>query len=570
MIPFVPRKVAQKARTHAAPAVTPPTAVAVYTASDAGPSQPAAAPEKAVHDTKGKGKSTPDPAVNDEDLAALLWLSLSDHSLWANVDLRRALASADEGWIPLRTLLLVQSAYFAHVGASRALPESAYVKAVRTHAAELLEVRMRVSAPSKAGWYGAGESSKDEGGGYEIRRKDWREALPRARNSTRAEWESRTVYMECIPLAHRALPSIYHFASSLLSLLAPSSPPPPTSHPALTTRIQAISLPAHHLDRPGSMPKPKGFALVTFAHEEDAARVVDEWPWLPRRTALPPSSASEKEGEERDKGRGSAEAVAREAVKFGFRTLRKARWDELKEEYLAYRQRLLDEISQSSSSGPPRATAASSSQEEDQRAAHAPQEHASADGDAAETSTTADRPASGTLNPDAPFPPGCLVYVRNVHPETNKTTLKALFAAHGFGASASASGAAALDYVDYSKGMTSCHIRLSTPHHALTLVSAFQTRPVVQSQGLDSAGTPVPEGCSEEERAKAISMELVQGTREELYWSKVPEKVRREAVRKAIAQAGSGEGEAGEQDQAGEEDAGQEGGKRKRKRRRKA
>lgn len=62
--------------------------------------------------------------------------------------------------------------------------------------------------------------------------------------------------------------------------------------------------------------------------------------------------------------------------------------------------------------------------------------------------------------------------------------------------------------------------------------------------------------------------ELVGGTREELYWSKVPEKVRREAVRKAIVQSTVGGGGGGEPAE-GEGQEG-EGGHRKRKRRRKA
>ncbi|KAI0758042.1 hypothetical protein C8Q74DRAFT_1302771 [Fomes fomentarius] len=39
-----------------------------------------------------------------------------------------------------------------------------------------------------------------------------------------------------------------------------------------------------------------------------------------------------------------------EAVKCGFHVLSKARWDELKEEYVVYRQRLLDEIAGARSS----------------------------------------------------------------------------------------------------------------------------------------------------------------------------------------------------------------------------
>lgn len=51
---------------------------------------------------------------------------------------------------------------------------------------------------------------------------------------------------------------------------------------------------------------------------------------------------------------------------------------------------------------------------------------------------------------------------------------------------------------------------------------------VCQPQGLADSGTPT------DVQQNAISMELVLGKREELYWEKVPEKVRREAVRRAV------------------------------------
>lgn len=104
-------------------------------------------------------------------------------------------------------------------------------------------------------------------------------------------------------------------------------------------------------------------------------------------------------------------------------------------------------------------------------------------------------------------------------------------------------------------------------------MTAFHTLPLVQRQGLDSTGT---EGDAEGGEIKPISMEVVEGAREELYWSKVPEKIRREAVRKAIAQASSVGGEDGGakelSEAAQEEDTGEQEqeGKRKRKRRRKA
>ena len=140
----------------------------------------------------------------------------------------------------------------------------------------------------------------------------------------------------------------------------------------LTTRIQAISLPAHHLDRPGDTPKPKGFALVTFADEADAARLAADWPWLPRRA--PTSSPA---GQGAQNGEGESE-LTHEAAKYGFRVLRKERWDELKEEYLAYRQRLLDEIAHAEASGPNEPRSTLSAHPVPRAEAHRPQGHTDA------------------------------------------------------------------------------------------------------------------------------------------------------------------------------------------------
>ncbi|KAI0758035.1 hypothetical protein C8Q74DRAFT_1452023 [Fomes fomentarius] len=519
MFQFVPRKVAQK--TSRPPHLSPSSSSIAPVAPTSGPSSAPAPTPDHVSNSNSKRKSI-NAAAKDEDLAALLCLSLSDYTLWSNVDLRRAVALADEGWIPF-SYLRQQSTYFVHLSSKP--PEAALVRAVRHHAEDTLEIRMLVAAPSKAAWYGK-EVTTEEQSGYEIRRKDWADALVRVRNSTRNEWETRTVYLESVPLLYRSVAGIYQFSTVLLSSTGSS-------------RVQSITLPPHHLDRPGDVPKCKGFALVTLGDLEDAKRLVSEWPWYPRRTF-----ASTNPGE--------SSTTLVEAVKFGFRALSKARWDELKEEYVAHRQRLLDEIAGARST------------------AHGYDYDTDAAMEAEEPGTVTEAPSQPqvglSLDPSAPFPPGCLVFVRNVHAETNKTTLKSLFSAHAFGGTSSA-----LDYVDYNKGMTSCHLRLSTPHHARTLVSTFDATPIVQLQGLDGAGSLPPPSSS----VKPITAEIVDGEREELYWNKVPEKVRREAVRKAIAQmaagdqAGAGEGE----DAVGDEkDGGGEGGKgrRPRKRRRKA
>ncbi len=73
-----------------------------------------------------------------------------------------------------------------------------------------------------------------------------------------------------------------------------------------------------------------------------------------------------------------------------------------------------------------------------------------------------------------------------------------------------------------------CYLRLATPKHTTQLVAHFSDDPVVQTTGLDDTGS------SPSANKKAITVEVVDGTREELYWLKVPEKIRRQAVEKAV------------------------------------
>lgn len=65
--------------------------------------------------------------------------------------------------------------------------EGVVARAVRTHAAKVLEVRMLTEAPSKSAWGG-----KDKVGGYEVRRRD---STAPQRDCTRNDWEARTIYL---------------------------------------------------------------------------------------------------------------------------------------------------------------------------------------------------------------------------------------------------------------------------------------------------------------------------------------------------------------------------------------
>ena len=202
-----------------------------------------------------------------------------------------------------------------------------------------------------------------------------------------------------------------------------------------TLRVQNITLPRHHLDRPTDIPKCKGFALVSFASTEDVAFLSKKWPW--RRDRTHPLDQDTSIGE------ADISSERREALRFGFRVLEKAQWEKLNQEYLAYRQRLLEEIAR-----------AEESIDTSQPTASEPHS-----GTILETpSGLVDENATSQTNLQEPldastmYPPGCLVFVRHVHPETNKTTLRKLFS-RAFETRNAPGTDDAIDYVDFNKGM---------------------------------------------------------------------------------------------------------------------
>lgn len=188
--------------------------------------------------------------------------------------------------------------------------------------------------------------------------------------------------------------------------------------PSLTA-VQTIVLPKHHLDKPDDLPKCKDFALVTLRHPSDVSTLLSRWPW--RR---------EHESQDDD-----VPLVVREAAKYGFRTISKARWDQLNTEYLWWRQQLLDDMNAT------------------EQKAFIP-EPPEADPRLVPDTEPSARAGDATLrhqDPLAPYPSGCLVHVRHIHPETNKTTLRKLLGrAFSQDGTQAANG---IDYVDFNKGM---------------------------------------------------------------------------------------------------------------------
>lgn len=230
----------------------------------------------------------------------------------------------------------------------------------------------------------------------------------------------------------------------VLSLLSRSS------ETRKTTTVQTITLPSHYQDKPGEYPKCKGFALVTLADLHDVDVLMHAWPWN--------HPASRHNQDQKQTSSQQDDEIVRETAKFGLRTLSKSRWDQLKEEYLVYQRELLSELI-AQNDGP-----------SDFREANEATEPQSYDG-YSETAHLAPRSSDPMVTTHAsPYPLDCLVFVRSVHPETNKTTLRKLFSAT-FGDTSSNNG---LDYIDYNKGMDSVRVSNVTFGDGWTYSRSFE------------------------------------------------------------------------------------------------
>jgi hypothetical protein len=240
--------------------------------------------------------------------------------------------------------------------------------------------------------------------------------------------------------------------------------------------IQHIVFPPHHQDPPDAVAKCKGFALVTLTEPPVVSHLLTLFPY--------------ETDDAHDDDENSVSSIEEsEARKAGFRALSKERWDKLQAEYVEYRQSLLSRIAVDATAG------------------SVPNKINSTHGSESTLgSAPAAQPAPAPAKPQS-YPAGCVLFARHVPPDTNKTALRTRF-------SALLADAAALDYVDYTKGLDSCYLRLTAPEHAQTLLAAVQS----------------------DQSANVQELELLEGRREEVYWENVPEKVRALAVQRAHAQ----------------------------------
>ncbi|KAF7295696.1 RRM-3 domain-containing protein [Mycena indigotica] len=399
--------------------------------------------------------SAPQPASDarfeENDVPLLLALSLSKYWLWMNPELRMDIERCTR--VRANDNFFPLSYILAPPSPLSSLEasETQIAKALRTHGTSLVDLRMTIPSADH----------KRKAGSFEIR-PAFDSGGEGDYPTTRKGWDDRTVYVENLPVKCKTLAGVCRFISSLL---LPQEGPGPSTPSSDCTRIQNIVSPGSHSD--DEPPKLKSFALVTFKTVKDAISLVESWPW----TGL--QSLHETEAENK-----------KEAFRFGFRACSKTIWEGLNAEYLRYQQQLAH---------PTR---------------FAPKQH---DIDRDEPRIPTSSPSLSITLPS--YPPNCLVFIRNLDHGTNKTALRVLFStALGYDAGTVDE---AIDYVDYTKGVDSCHVRLTSPLHANALVKFYT----------DAAG--------------AIKAELITGTREEVYWERVPEKVRQQAVMRLVGGSGT-------------------------------
>ncbi|KAF8547011.1 hypothetical protein OG21DRAFT_1517701 [Imleria badia] len=503
-----------------APFAFVPRAVSKYTKEWQGISRPPPSPSPPPDPTTDSDDEHTEPAHrkhSTQDIASLISLALSDYNIWLDSDLRWKLDASlqddtspdNAAFVPINYLLR-RAPFRGSLPSASTNPEPSEteaLKALRTHASRTFEVRMRLptSTSSASVWYGTGKTSrKKDVGGYEVRRRDWATLRDcSSRGWTRARWDEMTAYMECIPPQYRSVGGIARFAELLLS----ETNADVVVEPRL--RVQCVTLPPHYLDKPGDAPKCKGYALVTFSSKSDLDAVLDAWPWERYRVHVPANANDD----------GNVSPVVKEAHKYALRATSKARWDALNKEYLLYKQSLVEEV----------ARVEVEVERLGQDASDYDYDHEGGEPAALPHPPHTETQTPMQTTPFSHYPFDCLVFVRNVHPDTNKTMLKSLFAqAFQDQDQDGAASTAGLDYVDFNRGMDTCHLRLASPDHATQLIAYFDARPKTQAHGLDATGrAPLADD-------KPIVSERVQGKKEELYWEKVPDKVRRQAVDKVV------------------------------------
>ncbi|KAG8932087.1 hypothetical protein FRC01_000272 [Tulasnella sp. 417] len=425
------------------------------------------------------------------ELATLVELSLTNYGLWCTAQLRQILETQAEGWVSFETLIR-HAPLLQNVEAS----PNELAQALRVYGTGRLELRLSLTTRSAR-----------SGAMFDVRRKDW-EALKdqSLRDMSEEEWNARTIYVENIPPQH------YKSKHELVSFFEACLGDP--SEPIV---VQDISFPPKE-GRDESDTKCRGFAFIICNSSAAAEKATREWSWVgfdPRFRETLGGEPMDVEGEPNETG-----DKIWLAKRCGFRAITHRRWTELRDEYLAYRDVLIARLN---ARPEPEITTRSSL-----RIAPDKNKVKSDKGAQPQLSNESATVATNSIGPTrSDYPQGCLVFVRNIHPGTKKTTLKKVLS---LPFTKKRHDGSEIDYIDWEKGLDSCYVRLSSCDHADRMVHYFTKYVQCQSEPLDDE---ITQSVTPDMFQKRITAKLVKGEREEIYWRKVPQKIKQVALDKS-------------------------------------
>jgi hypothetical protein len=236
--------------------------------------------------------------------------------------------------------------------------------------------------------------------------------------------------------------------------------------------VQSLTFLPHHLDPPSAPAQPKHFALVVLPSPAIAQAFLNDWPWnrggasssiLSSKTHDPANALAPETNRARTQivVQKQCQDALDAAIKSGLRAISKAQWKEMGDMYLAHRERILSLLAATDGAGEEEDAYHPTSFDDHGFSKPTLDFHPTTGGNDANTdahtNVEADDKFTQTrseedmyqgaepgLDPNAPYPPNCLLFVRNVHTGTNKTTLRTLFERFLDGEG--------VDYVDYVKG----------------------------------------------------------------------------------------------------------------------
>ncbi|KIM29499.1 hypothetical protein M408DRAFT_305460, partial [Serendipita vermifera MAFF 305830] len=419
-----------------------------------------------------------------QELCVLIETSMSDYALWSNADLRRYATDRNtNGYISL-SRLLNESPLIQATG--QPIAEPSVFQALKDYGTGFLELQLKLTTAAR-NRQKAGDNAL-----YNIRRVDWDtirekpdpsyvqngEDLPSLWDRSEEAWNERTIYVENIPRKYWTLPAALWFmqlcaepasnAGEQLSSTMEMDAKAPHGSPT----IQHFELPAHAKASQTDVPVCKGFCFVTFSEVTHAERVLSAWPWTSSRQITKSGhskDANEDEAEEEDVGeqlmnldltkeKDERVEVLKEGSESHLRSISLKDWEELKKQYLAWQAELYESMKPTESRGPKsgvqitphvRPAVQSDIPRTKDAPPHLPPTEKSTNLRKAGPTLTAHSETLGYK--EASYPSGCLLFVKNLHPQTNKTTLKKLFE-HALESASSTNEVKVgeIDYVDWS------------------------------------------------------------------------------------------------------------------------